>query len=291
MAGSREGYSLIRSTVPVFLCLASMALCGCHGEATPGHASRTADVRMAGPDHPREEPRAAQAEPRRVGRVQIEEHTAGRSVEGRPITYQVMGDGARTVLIIGAIHGNEPASARLVRHLGEHLASAPSTLADRRVILLAVANPDGLAAGTRHNVRGVDLNRNFPASNRSSRRRHGPEPLSEPESRALHALLEHFPPDQIISIHQPINCVDFDGPGRPLAEVMAATGKMKIRKLGGRPGSLGSYAGVDLGIPIVTLELPGSATGLSDDALWSRYGPMTMAAIRYPEPIETANMP
>ena len=51
--------------------------------------------------------------------------------------------------------------------------------------------------------------------------------------------------------------------------------------MGGRPGSLGSYAGTKLGIPTVTLEMPRSATGLAPDALWQRYGEALVVAVRF----------
>ena len=52
------------------------------------------------------------------------------------------------------------------------------------VAVIAVANPDGLQKQTRTNANGVDINRNFPASNwQSSLRKtqyyNGPAPASE----------------------------------------------------------------------------------------------------------------
>ena len=55
---------------------------------------------------------------------------------------------------------------------------------------------------------------------------------------------------------------------------------MPVRKLGSLPGSLGTLLGVDLGIPIVTVELPGAATRYSQQKLWDRYGEMLLVAIR-----------
>ncbi len=207
----------------------------------------------------------------------------GRSVEGRALTCQVLGDGGEVVLIMATIHGNEPAGTPLVRRLIERLAGEPELLCGRRVVVLPVANPDGLARHTRNNARGVDLNRNFPATNWRSRRRNGPAPLSEPESRAIHDLLERYAPVRIVTIHQPIACIDYDGPGRPLAQAMAASSGLPLKKLGGKPGSLGSHAGITRGIPIITVELPRSASRLSRESLWTQYGRMLLTAIAFPD--------
>jgi protein MpaA len=203
----------------------------------------------------------------------------GRSVHDKPIECRVLGDGMQTVLLIGTIHGDESAGTALLEQMCAHLGHQPELLNDRRIVVVPVMNPDGLAARTRRNARGVDLNRNFPSENWRRTRRSGARPLSEPESRAVLEVIERYPPHLAVSIHQPLSCVDYDGPARELAESMARSGGLPVRKLGARPGSLGSYLGKTLGIPIITLELPSGAEQLSGDALWSRYGPMLLVAI------------
>ena len=77
------------------------------------------------------------------------------------------------VLVVGAIHGNESAGhgrdARLLRR-------RPADVAGVEFWVIPTVNPDGVAAGTRQNARGVDLNRNFPAGWRAQgrARRHVP---------------------------------------------------------------------------------------------------------------------
>ncbi len=198
---------------------------------------------------------------------------AGYSREGRPIEARVLGDGERTVLILATVHGNEAAGTPLLLRLAEHLAAHAHLLDGRRVVLVPVANPDGYANGTRRNAAGVDVNRNFQTKNSRAR-----TPLSEPESRAIVALLERYRPAAVVSIHQPLNCVDYDGPAAGLARSMAAAGDLSVRKLGAKPGSLGSYVGLELGVPIVTVELPRSASRLTHDELWQRYGEMLLLA-------------
>jgi len=199
---------------------------------------------------------------------------AGYSREGRPIEVLVLGDGDRTVLILATIHGNEAAGTPLVRRLAQHLTNHAHVLEGRRVVLVPVASPDGYANRTRRNAAGVDVNRNFATANSRSR-----TPLSEPESRAIAVLIERYRPAVVVSIHQPLNCVDYDGPAAGLARSMAAAGGLSVRKLGAEPGSLGSYVGLGLGLPIVTVELPRGASRLTSDALWKRYGEMLLIAV------------
>ena len=68
--------------------------------------------------------------------------------------------------------------------------------------------------------------------------------------------IERLPPDWIVSIHAPLACVDWDGPGEALARAMSRANGLPARKVGyPTPGSFGSWAGVDRGIATVTLEL------------------------------------
>jgi protein MpaA len=156
----------------------------------------------------------------------------------------------------------------------------------RRVVLLAVANPDGMAHRSRVNANGVDLNRNFPSTNRVNDRQSGATPLSEPEARVIKQLIDQYSPDRIISLHQPLACIDYDGPGTTLAVRMAQYCSLPMKKLGARPGSLGSYAGVDLGIPIITLEMRQNDSGFDSSILWQRYGKALVSAIIYPERVQ-----
>jgi murein peptide amidase A len=207
---------------------------------------------------------------------------AGYSVGNRPIEYFVMGTGNDVIFIMGAIHGDEPASAVLVKATLEHLKSNPQLLNGREVILMPVANPDGLAANTRFNARGIDLNRNFEAVNRINKPEYGTDGLSEPESVAIKKLLLKYNPDRVLSLHQPFACIDYDGPAADIALKMGQHCDLEVKKLGARPGSLGSYAGVTLDIPIITVELRESDTSLNEEEIWQRYGKMMLAAIVYP---------
>jgi protein MpaA len=217
------------------------------------------------------------AESKTDPRMQI----VGRSLDGRPIESLVLGDGEDVFWLIATIHGNEAAGTPLSAKFIEWLDAHPEELKGRRVIVTPVANPDGMAENIRYNKNGVDLNRNFPAGNFDAQQKvHGPTPLSEPESRALMRVLCQYFPDRIVSIHQPLVCVDYDGPFKAMAEAMAAKCKLPVKHLGSRPGSLGSFVGLTLGKPIITLELPPDA-GMDPEVLWKEYGEALIAALRY----------
>ena len=212
---------------------------------------------------------------------------AAASVEGRPIRSWIYGtEATHTTLILGGIHGNEPAGPTLCDAMRDFLDRNPGVVEGRRVVVAPALNPDGLAANTRENARGVDLNRNFDTINREASDRFGSSPLSEPESRFVAQLIAQFAPAVIVSVHQPLACVDYDGPAAALAAAVARECGLPVEKLVDSkpyPGSLGSHAGVDRGIPIVTLELPSSDVMISawdKESLWDQYGGAMLEAVR-----------
>jgi protein MpaA len=183
----------------------------------------------------------------------------GRSVEGRPIVGATFGAGRPALIVVGGVHGDEPSSVEACLGLARRLAAAPPATA---VLLIPALNPDGLARNAKNNARDVDLNRNFAARNFTTE--HAPgyfpgaAPLSEPETRLLAALIEAHAPRGVVAVHAPFACVNYDGPARPWAEAVAAACGWPARGDIGypTPGSLGTWLGVDRGLPVLTLELP-----------------------------------
>jgi len=202
--------------------------------------------------------------------------TLGRSVEQRAIRAFIRrGRADRTVLVLGGMHGDEPKSVELARRLVRLLGGPMPPLgppllrgdaAWTRWVIVPAVNPDGYARRTRRNARRVDINRNFPTSNwtlgpRRSRMYGGPAPASESETRAVMRAVECYRPQRIITIHSiglDRFCNNYDGPGRTLAMAMKRRNRYPVTGSIGypTPGSFGSWAGRELGIAVVTLELP-----------------------------------
>ena len=200
----------------------------------------------------------------------------------------LFGDGPRSTLVLAAIHGDEPASAVVGERLVEYLRQHPEATGGHPVAVLPVANPDGLADATRTNANRVDVNRNFPAANwkptRPGPTHTGPYAASEPETCAVLSAVALTRPRRIISVHSGLNCNNYDGPpaARVLAERVAALNGYPVRADVGypTPGSLGSWAGVDRGIPVLTLEIPADATG---EQAWEQNREAILAGICMPE--------
>lgn len=191
--------------------------------------------------------------------------TVGESVEARPIEALLVGQGAHRVLVIGGIHGDEPEGLPLVEWFTEELRADATLTANVQVLVVRNLNPDGTSAKQRTNKNGVDLNRNFPAANwdataKTPRFHPGPKPESEPETRIAVRLIRDFRPERVLVMHatvgKPMN--NYDGPGRELAQSLKQFNGYAVTDTIGypTPGSLGSWVGVDLSTPIITLELP-----------------------------------
>lgn len=221
--------------------------------------------------------------PKIVSPVMTQTEIIGHSVQGRAIECHRFGQGTDTILILASIHGSEPAGTPLAWKLIDAIQKDRRLLTGRKILIIPVANPDGYAARTRENINEVDLNRNFPADNRINITEYGTHPLSEPEAIALKEVIDTYHPSRVVSIHQPLTCIDYDGPGLEIAQNMSRVCDLPVTKLGSRPGSMGAYVGESLGIPIITVELRATDSKLTADELWAKYGRSLIASIVYPE--------
>lgn len=172
------------------------------------------------------------------------------------------------VLLIGGTHADELTSISSVFKWMHKLNRYHTGMFHWRITPLL--NPDGLLVNksTRTNANGIDLNRNLPTpewqrlsgdywvktTGRDPRRYPGRIPGSEPETQWLVEEIDRFRPDIIVSVHAPHGIVDYDALDRRSAP--RRIGILHRDFLGTFPGSLGNYAGVHKGIPVVTLEMP-----------------------------------
>jgi murein peptide amidase A len=156
----------------------------------------------------------------------------GHSVKGRAIVAYERGDpSAPATLVIGVIHGSEPAGLAVISRL-RRMPLPPLV----HLWLVPTVNPDGLAAGTRQNARGVDLNRNWPVAWARNGRPwdgsySGPQPLSEPENRAMRAFILRIRPKLTIWYHQPLDEVYGSDPHVAVLKRYARLTGLPYRKL------------------------------------------------------------
>ncbi|MBA2660884.1 MAG: hypothetical protein H0U74_01200 [Bradymonadaceae bacterium] len=192
----------------------------------------------------------------------------GHSVEGRPIVAERFGSEGPVLYILSAIHGNERSSVTFGERFRAPLLGGLAERMGVQIFYLPTANPDGVFDNTRGNANGVDCNRNFPADNFQGGIG-GPYALSEPESEAIHESILAVDPTAILSLHCCYPVMDWDGPGEELARAMGDASDFPAYRIGSRPGSLGSWAGETIGIPIITVEFSRVGISLTDDEMWA----------------------
>lgn len=241
----------------------------------------------------------------------------GKSVKGRPLIYAEYGVPAptNTTLVFSMVHGDEVTPLYVGFKLIDWLEKSAPRFKRSRVIVVPMVNPDGFfdLPRKRVNARGVDVNRNFPTQDWDTsamdswkkkmksdpRRFPGDKPNSEPETEFQMALIEKFKPQKILSIHAPLNFMDYDGPDTVelskfpsdyVEQCLRLQRKVKAVPGGFYPGSLGNYAGQERGIPTLTLELP-SAAAHKADFYWQRFVRGVKTVIQFQVPGLTAELP
>lgn len=151
----------------------------------------------------------------------------GRSERGRPIYAFRSGDpSGPPVLVVGCIHGTECAGVPIARAL-----ERVRTGLDLWVI--PNLDPDGYAAGTRQNGRGVDLNQNWSSGWHGGGRPWdtyypGPRPFSERETRIARDLIQRLRPRATIWFHQHMDLVWAWGQSSPAGRIYARAARMRF---------------------------------------------------------------
>lgn len=175
-----------------------------------------------------------------------------QSAQGREIVLKG-GEGAKKILVIGVFHGDEPQGKFLIdNYLKEN---------ESNLLFIPCLNPDGMAQGVRTNSNGVDLNRNFPTKNWEFTEKNeffgGDKAASEIETKFVGDIIDKYKPELILTLHAPFKVVNYDGDAREISEKISAIINYPVEASIGypTPGSFGTYAGVERGIPTITLEL------------------------------------
>ncbi|NLN07789.1 MAG: hypothetical protein GX167_09240 [Firmicutes bacterium] len=247
----------------------------------------------------------------------------GTSVEGRRILAAKLGNGNKEIFLDAAIHACEWMTTPLLMKMLEEYAhharhgqayggyDVAAMLQEVSFWFIPMLNPDGVTlvlegpGATEHaqsvnrmlrqsdrplkrwkaNIRGVDLNRNFPASwpylvkvdtKPSPAFFKGYEPLSEPESRALYDFTLERRPAMTISYHQQGEIVYwyFRQKGerlerdRTLAQGLAAAlGYPYYRQLLANGGKYMDWVISELQVPAMLIEV---GTDVGDLGQWDR---------------------
>jgi protein MpaA len=175
-------------------------------------------------------------------------------VDGRPIRAIRVGDPTGTpVLVVGCVHGNEPAGIAVAQRLAR---MSPSGI---DLWIVPVLNPDGRAANSRGNAHGVDLNRNFPIRWRrmGGVYESGPHALSEPEARIAHSLILRVHPRVTVWFHQHLDLIWASGGDRRLERRFAALSGLPYHPLPPLAGSAIDWQNKTLpGTTAFAAELP-----------------------------------
>ncbi len=165
----------------------------------------------------------------------------GTSTEGRPINAvhrRGSLNASRTIVAVGVIHGNE-LHGRLVT---DRLMTAALPV-DIDLWIVPTMNPDGEVVGSHQNARGVDLNRNWPASwetgthHSSGRHYSGVAPASEREVQVMMEFFAFVDPAVTVWYHSPWNRIDCNEArvGQTCLDYAAAVGRTSL--FSPRPGT------------------------------------------------------
>jgi murein peptide amidase A len=191
----------------------------------------------------------------------MEMTSIGNTGLGLPILSYQVGKGAKHILILGGVHGDEIEGVAFSLALLEKCRKEP--IQNLKITFIPTFNLDGVLLKTRVNARGVDLNRNLPTNDWkaeafSPRYPPGDKANSEIENQALTSFIEKNKIDFIFSFHSFSKyLLNVNGNCEPLASFIHKRTGYPIEPTMGypTPGCLGTYTGIEKNIPTITYEL------------------------------------
>ncbi len=206
----------------------------------------------------------------------------GHSKLGQPIwSFSSKPTKGPQALIIGGVHGDEVEGVIASWELLKLLQEKP--ILGLNWTLIPQLNTDGVYLKQRQNSAGVDLNRNLPTKDWSPvaakpKYNPGPEPLSEPENKALIEVLNNTSFDFVLSIHSWKPMINVNADCTPEATAIHKITGLDIKEDIGypTPGSLGTYLGHERNIPTITMEIE---KGIDFDKVIQFYTPSFYKAL------------
>lgn len=188
-------------------------------------------------------------------------YSIGETTSGLPIMAYDFGSEGRAVLILAGVHGDEIEAVSLAKILISNFIKDFNYKIQLTVI--PEFNLDGILLQTRKNANGVDLNRNLPTkdwTSKSEKEKYFPglSAASEEENKNLIHFITKKNIEFIISLHSWKSCLNVNGNCKKEADVLnSVTGYKIVENIGyPTPGCLGTYAGLERNIPTITYELP-----------------------------------
>lgn len=212
----------------------------------------------------------------------------GKTAIGLPILAYRWETGGPEILVLGGVHGDETEGVVCAHGLLDAFMNVSGGIPLKLNLTLVPAfNLDGVLAKSRLNGNGVDLNRNLPSNDWSpqafnERYPPGPHAGSEPENQALLSYLAARKPRFIVSLHSWKPLLNVNGDCAAEAEAIhALTGYVIEPSIGyPTPGSLGTYAGIERGMPTLTYEIE---RGLAPREVLRVHVPAVLAGLKAAE--------
>lgn len=184
----------------------------------------------------------------------------GTTMQGLPIPAYHFGSSGPRVLVIGGVHGDEAESVVASYGLLHRFAKGYSYRLT--LDLVPMYNLDGVINKQRTNSNGTDLNRNLPTNDWSAevtedRYHPGEKANSESETQALVTYIEKHKPSFVMSLHAQEPMINISGQCEKIAETMAKYTNYEIKDHLNypTPGCLGTYCGIERGIPVLAYQL------------------------------------